>query len=112
MCRVLGLSPSAYYAWLKRPPSARSRNDQELLAEIERIHEFSRRTYGRPRMHAEMREEGYVVNHKRVDRLMRLGGLRGVSRRRKWRTTTRDGEARPAPDLVERNVAAEGPDQL
>jgi hypothetical protein len=63
-------------------------------------------------MHAELRDEGYAVNHKRVGRLMRLGGLRGASRRRKWRTTTRDKEARPAPDLVERNFNAAGPDQL
>jgi putative transposase len=112
MCRVLGLSPSGYYAWLKRPPSARTLRNQELLAEIERIHQFSRETYGRPRMHAEMRDEGHAVNHKRVGRLMRLGGLRGASRRRKWRTTTREEEARPAPDLVERDFTAKGPDQL
>jgi len=112
MCRVLGLSPSGYYAWLKRPPSARTLRNQELLAEIERIHQFSRSTYGRPRMHAELRDEGHSVNHKRVGRLMRVGGLRGASRRRKWRTTTRDKEARPAPDLVERDFAAVGPDQL
>jgi putative transposase len=112
MCRVLGLSPSGYYAWRKRPPSARSLRDQELLREIERIHRFSRETYGRPGMHAELRDEGHAVNHKRVGRLMRIGGLRGVSRRRKWRTTTRDDEARPAPDLVERDFTAKGPDQL
>ena len=111
-CRVLGLSPSGYYAWRKRPPSVRARRDQELLIEIEQIHEFSRETYRRPRVHAELRGEGYTVNPKRVGRLMRMGGLRGASRRRKWRTTTRDEEARPAPDLVERNFTAEGPDQL
>jgi putative transposase len=112
MCRVLGLSPSGYYAWLQRPPSARSVADEELLTEIKRIHDFSRRTYGRPRMHAELRDDGHPVNHKRVGRLMRLGGLRGASRRRKWRTTIRDPEARPAPDLVDRNFTAEGPDHL
>jgi putative transposase len=112
MCRVLGLSPSGYYAWLTRPASARSLANQELLGHIERIHAESRETYGRPRLHAELREQSRVVNHKRVGRLMRLGGLRGASRRRKWRTTTRDRHARPAPDLVERNFAATGPDQL
>jgi len=112
MCRVLGLSPSGYYAWLQRPPSARSIANDELLGEIRRIHGESRETYGRPRLCAELREEGHAVNHKRVGRLMRLGEIRGVSRRRKWRTTTRDLEARPAPDLVDRNFAASSPDQL
>jgi putative transposase len=112
MCRVLGLSPSGYYAWLQRPTSARSLANDALLSEIQRIHEESRETYGRPRMHAELRDECRAVNHKRVGRLMRLGGLRGASRRRKWRTTTRDRNARPAPDLVERNFVASGPDEL
>lgn len=112
ICRVLGLSPSGYYAWLRRPPSARSLADDALLTEIRRIHDFSRRTYGRPRMHAELRDEGHAINHKRVGRLMRIGGIRGATRRRKWRTTTRDPEARPAPDLVERNFTATGPDRL
>lgn len=112
ICRVLGLSPSGYYAWLQRPPSARSRANDELLDEIRRIHEESRQTYGRPRLYAELREEGRAINHKRVGRLMRLGEIRGASRRRKWRTTTRDPGARAAPDLVERNFTASGPDQL
>lgn len=112
MCRVLGLSPSGYYAWLKRPPSIRSLKDVALLEELERIHQQSRRTYGRPRLHAELKEDGHRVGHNRVGRLMRAGGIQGASRRRKWRTTTRDERARPAPDLVERNFAAKGPDEL
>ncbi len=112
MCQTLGLSPSGYYARLKRPPSARSLADQDLRSEIKRIHRVSRSTYGRPRIHAELRDEGHRVGPKRVARLMRLDAHRGASRRRKWRTTTRDKEARPAPDLVERNFSATGPDQL
>ena len=111
-CRMLGLSPSGFYAWLKRPPSARDVANDQLVAEMRRIHAFSRRSYGRPRMHAELRDEGFLVNHKRVGRLMRLAGIVGVTRRRKWRTTKRDREARPAPDLVERNFSAEGPNEL
>lgn len=112
MCRALGLSPSGYYAWLKRKPSRREVADRELLAEIQEIHKFSRRTYGRPRIHAELRARGRAVGSKRVGRLMRREGLIGTSRRRKWRTTIRDTRARPAPDLVERDFTAEGPDQL
>ena len=112
MCRVLGLSPSGYYAWLKRPPSVRAIANQELLGEIEQIHKESRESYGRPRMYAELRDNGRLVNHKRVGRLMRVKGLRGATRRKKWRTTARDKDACPAPDLVERKFVATGPDQL
>jgi putative transposase len=63
-------------------------------------------------VHAELVEEGHAVSPKRVGRLMRRGGLRGVCRRRKWRTTVRDEHARPAPDLVERDFTTTGPDQL
>lgn len=76
------------------------------------IYRFSRETYGRPRVYAELRDEGHVVNHKRVARLMREDGLVGASRRKKWRTTKRAKDARPAPDLVERNFTPEGPDRL
>jgi putative transposase len=112
MCRLLGLSTSGYYASLKRPLSARSAKNDDLLAKIEQIHGDSRGTYGRPRVYAELRDEGHRVNHKRVGRLMRLGGILGVTRRRKWSTTSRDSDARPAPDLVKRNFVASGPDQL
>ena len=76
------------------------------------IHRFSRETYGQPRMQAELRDDGWRVNHKRVRRLMRLAGLQGATRRKKWRTTKRDRYARPAPDLIERDFSVEGRDQL
>jgi putative transposase len=63
-------------------------------------------------MYAELRDEGHRVNHKRVARLMRIEGLEGATRRRKWRTTKRAKDVRPAPDLVERDFAPEGPDRL
>jgi putative transposase len=86
--------------------------NQRLLERMREIHVFSRETYGRPRMYAELRDDGWLVNHKRVGRLMSLDGLQGASRRRKWRTTKRAKDARPAPDLVERDFAVNGPDQL
>ena len=109
MCRVLGVSSSGYYAWRARPQSARARANELLL---DRIHAISYETYGSPRIHAELQDEGESVGLNRVSRLMRRGGLVGVTRRRKWRTTKRDKDARPAPDLVQRDFAAEGPDQL
>jgi putative transposase len=102
MCRVLGISPSGYYAWRERVPSQRAQKDAELIKRIRDIHETSRGTYGVPRMHAELAAQGHHVGRKRVWRLMRAANLEGVSRRRKFRTTVRDANARPAPDLVDR----------
>jgi putative transposase len=76
------------------------------------INILSRETYGRPRMYVELGDDGWRVNHKRVGRLMSQEGLQGASRRKKWRTTKRAKDARPAPDLVERNLGVDGPDQL
>ena len=112
LCQVLGISPSGYYAWKDRPPSARAVENGRLLERMREIHTFSRETYGRPRMYAELRDEGHLVNHKRVGRLMSLDGLQGASRRKKWRTTKRAKDARPAPDLVRRDFAPGGPDRL
>ena len=112
MCRVLGVSPGGYYARLKRPPSLRARADVELSARIVAIHHHSRATYGAPRIHAELAEHGIRVGCKRVARLMRAAGLLGASRRNWIITTVRDREARPAPDLVERNFTAAGPNRL
>jgi putative transposase len=112
MCRVLDVSTSGYYAWLKRAPSERARRDAALKEQIRSIHARSRKTYGRPRVKAELAEAGERVGEKRVGRLMREEGLVGVSRRKKAVTTMRVVGSRPAPDLVERRFEADGPDQL
>jgi putative transposase len=112
MCRLLGVSPSGFWAWTTRPPSARARADAALTGEIRRIHERSRGTYGVPRVHAELADEGTRCSRKRVARLMRLAGIEGVHRRRVTRTTVRDRDAAPAPDLVERDFRADRPDRL
>lgn len=112
MCRVLGVSRSGYYAWLKRAPSIRSVEDERLKARIDEIHGQSRGTYGVPRIFVELKEEDERVGRKRIARLMRDLGLRGVCRRRFVKTTRRDDANRPAPDLVERNFSASKPNEL
>ena len=112
LCRVLGVSPSGYYAWRKRPLSGRARADVALSAQIAAIHRASRGTYGAPRVHAELAAQGVRVGRKRVARLMRHAAIHGVSRRKQFRTTQRDKTARPAPDLVPRQFAAPAPNQL
>ena len=111
LCRSLGVSPSGYYAWRKRPLSPRARADVEVTAQIEAVHRDSRGTYGAPRIHAELTAAGIPIGRKRVARLMRGAGLQGVSRR-KFRTTVRDETARPAPDLVDRQFTVASPDRL
>jgi putative transposase len=112
MCRVLDVSASGYYAWTNRAPSCRSVEDARLLELIRTFHRASRGTYGTPRIHRDLRAAGIRVGRKRVARLLKQAGLRGVSRR-KWLTTTiRAPHARPAPDLVQRRFAATGPNQL
>jgi len=112
MCRVLGVSPSGYYDWLDRPPSARAKADAILLERIKDHHKVSRGTYGMPRLHEDLKEEGIKVGRKRVARLMKKAGIMGVSRRKKHGLTKRDKNAQPIPDLVDRNFTADGPNQL
>jgi len=84
----------------------------ELTAQLQAVHRESRGTYGAPRIHADLTVHGIRIGRKRVARLMRRAGLQGVSRRKPFRTTVRDATARPAPDLVERQFTAAGPDRL
>ena len=113
MSRVLGVSPSGFYAWCRRGPSARAVRDQTLLSHIRASHQASRATYGAPRVRRDLHDAGERVGQKRVARLLRAAGLQGVSRRRAWRrTTVRDPQARPAPDLVQRQFRATQRDAL
>jgi putative transposase len=112
MCRVLEVSASGYYAWRGRMMSVRAREDEQLQQRIRTIHLLSRRTYGAPRVHVELQEQGTRIGRKRVARLMRACLLQGVSRRKSTVTTRRDRSARPAPDLVDRNFVADGPNLL
>jgi len=111
MCHVLGVSTSGYHAWLRRPLSARARSDAALCERISQIHAASHGVYGTPRVHAELTETGIRVGCKRVARLLKRLGLQGVSRRRAVRTTVRS-QAPGAPDLVDRQFAAEEANKL
>jgi putative transposase len=112
LCRVLAVSPSGFYAWCKRPPSAHRQADVVLGDKIEAIYRQSHSTYGRARIHDDLKDEGIYVSGKRVARLMRERGVVGVSRRKGTFTTIRDRDVRAAPDLVDRKFHADAPDQL
>jgi putative transposase len=113
MCRVLGVSKSGFYAWSERPLSKRSREDIALTAKIHEIHRWSRGVYGAPNIHAELADtHGINVGCKRVARLMRAAGLKGVMPKRFVTTTVHDDAAATTVDLVDRQFKAHGPNQL
>jgi putative transposase len=112
MCEVLEVSRSGYYAWRDRGPSERAKQNVELVGEIVEIHAASRRTYGSPRVHAELRERGFEVSRKRVEKQMREQGLVG-RRRPKFRKTTDSNHDEPiAPNLVGRQFDVAEPDRV
>ena len=109
MCRCLAVSRSGYYAWRRRPPSVRVKQDARLRVEIAASHSASRRTYGSPRILRDLREEGHRVSRKRVARLMRELGLEG-RRKRRFRATTDSQHRFPvAPNLLMRDFDVEAP---
>lgn len=110
LCAVLGLARSSFYAWKKGAPqrAQRATADAELIEAIRAIHTDDP-AYGEPRITAELRERGYEVNHKRVERLMRQAGIAGIHLRKKVRTTVPEPSASPVPDLLERDFTAAEP---
>jgi putative transposase len=102
MCRLLKVSKAGYYAWRDRSPSERAQADERLLTRIKIIHRTSRKTYGSPRVHAQLRLDGTRVGEKRVARLMKAAGL-VVRTRRRFRLTTKSQHKHPiAPNLLGR----------
>ena len=97
---------------MKRPPSARAERDIVLLAEIRLSHAISDGTYGSPRILGDLQDLGQRVGQKRVARLMRINGIRGVSRRRGTITTRRGSDETQASDLVQREFTANAPNEL
>ena len=111
MCRVLRVSSRGYRAWRSRPPSQRQRDDMVLLAHIRDQHERSLRSYGRPRMTEELQALGLEAGHRRVGRLMRENGVVAI-RTRKYKATTDSNHAfKVAPNLLDRDFTASGPNQ-
>ncbi len=102
MCTLLNVSHAGYYEWRGRLPSARSIADDELRGEILKIHSESRRTYGRPRIHAALGAQGFHVARKRVARLMKSAGIAGAVRRRFRKTTDSSHQLPIAPNILNR----------
>ena len=115
LCAVINLPVSTFYARANRAPSSRAQAEGELAERIEKIWTDSGRSYGAPRVHAQLARDGIYVGRKRVERIMAGRGWRGAYLRRGWQTTTRHGPARAGagvPDLVDRDFTAVRPHAL
>ena len=109
LCAVLAVSRSGFYAWRRRPAAGRVVGDAQLAATITRMFRRSHGAYGSPRIHAELRADGIRVSRKRVERLMREGGLE-ARRKRRFRKTTDSNHSFPiAPNVLERQFVIETP---
>ncbi len=112
MCRVLEVSRSGYYAWVRRPECRRGREDRRLLTQIRMINSESRRTYGSPRIHGELRDQGFCHSRKRVTRLMHNHGIRSI-RAKQFRVTTQSKHKHPvAANVLDRRFEVEDPNHV
>ncbi len=112
-CEIADVSRQAFYDWLQREtagPTEAELAEADLVQEIREIHDEFDESYGSPRITAELRDRGRQVNHKRIERLMRVHGIVGVHKPAKVRTTIPAEDAAPLPDLVRRNFAPGVPD--
>jgi putative transposase len=111
LCRVLGVSQSGYFAWKGRPACRRQHADMVLLAHVRPAFALSNDTYGSPRMRRELRDDGLTVGRRRTARLMRENGLRARQKRRFKRTTDSHHAWPVAPNLLDQDFTAAGPDE-
>lgn len=111
MCRVLEVSRAGYYAGRSRPESKRAATNRDLATKVHEAYEASRRTYGSPRVHVELRENGYKVGRHRVARLMRQQGLIARKKRRFCVTTDSNHRQPVAPNVLARNFQPNGLDR-
>lgn len=113
MCRAAEASRSGYYAWKKRPESRRAQENRRLLFEIETVHAENLETYGSRRIHAEVRARGFVCDRHRVERLMKVNGIRGVQKPgRRSNPEDKPQKESVVPDLLRRNFAVALPNQV
>jgi transposase InsO family protein len=112
MCRVLKVSRSGFYAWYKRPVSRRSQRNQQLLEKIRKVYRENQQRYGSPRVYQALRIDGELVSRNTIARLMRGAKIRGKCRRRCVPRTTNSAHEQPVADnLLDRDFAADRPNQ-
>jgi putative transposase len=111
MCDILDVSSSGYYSWRKRQPSRRQLDDMVYLAHIRSLFGESNGTYGSPRMHVDLKEEGLSIGRHRTARLMRENGLKARQKTRFKRTTDSTHNHPIAGNLLDQDFSCDGPDE-
>lgn len=113
LCAALDVTRSGYHAWQQRAPSARAQADAQLQTDIVAIHATHRGRYGAPRIHAELRARGQKHSRKRIARLLRHAGIRGLCARRFVPRTTDSRHAHPiAPNHLATHPPPTSPNQI
>lgn len=113
LCAALDVTRAGYHAWVQRPPSVRAQTDAALQTEIRAIHAAHRGRYGAPRIHAELQARGQRPGRKRIARLLRHAGLRGLCSRRFVPRTTDSRHPHPiAPNHLATHSPPTGPNQI
>ena len=111
LCRWLGVTPSGFHAWCKRPESARAKRDRALTVLVQASFDASHQRYGSPRIHEDLLEQDERVSRKRVIRLMQEKGLKARVRKRFTQTTMSDHDLPIAANLLDRQFTADAPNQ-
>ena len=112
MCDALGLSKSGFHAWRNRVSSAREEENARLLTAMRRSWMLSDMTYGSPRIHADLVDDGWVVSQYRVARMMRQNGMKGIKKGRYVHTTDSEHDLPIAPNLLDRNFDVDAPNKV
>lgn len=110
-CAALGVSVSGFYAWKNRAASARQTSDMIMLAHIRAEFSTSNETYGSPRMHEELKDQGLSIGLNRVARLMSENGLKARQKTRFKKTTDSDHSGPVASNVLDQDFTATAPDQ-
>lgn len=111
LCRHLNVSKAGYYAWRRRKISARFKRDAILLDAIRLAHRQSRKSYGRPRIHIELKTKGIRVSGKRIARLMRFSNIKGKKRSRSRASAYPMGMLPAAPNVLDRQFTVKQPNR-
>ncbi len=113
MAHVLGVSRSGYYDFIKRLPSDRELKNENLVRKIRTIFEASHETYGSPRVHAELLEEGIACSRRRVARLMKHNNIQAKMYKKFIKTTKRSEKSSyPTQDLIQQNFCTSTPNMV
>lgn len=107
MCKILGVSKSGYYSWLKRKPSKRAIENQKLMEQIRQVYKKSKGTYGSPRITEELKINYVHVSRRRVARLMRKANIRSITNKRFVVTTDSKHSYPVAPNLLNREFSVD-----